>query len=467
MPKLIYDPDSLRLLDVNHAAARMYGYTREEMLGLTVLDLRPPEQIDEVRGIVTSKGPPRRNFAVHKTRDGTVLDVNVYSQLIDYGSGVARMATVMHAVAREKAMQEDGLLLDLVLRKLPAAVWTADAALRITRAEGKAVLAVGLTREELLGRPLTDFFDSSDDFVRCHEAALRGERCSCDVPFGERVFSAALEPLRGDANEIVGVIGISFEVTERHETEQRLRESEAQLRQSQKLETVGRLLGGVAHDFNNVLAVITGQAELLKDICSEDPGMSSVDEILRATERASALTRQLLAFSRRQVTQPQVIDLRSVVSEMDRMLRRLIGRDVDLVISMSEAPAFVFADFTQLEQVLLNLAINASDAMPDGGTLDITIDVIEATDSMQVVARKVLPGSYVRLSVADTGSGIPADVLPHIFEPFFTTKEQGRGTGLGLPTVWGIVDQSRGYIGITSEVGAGTRFDILLPHVSG
>jgi PAS domain S-box-containing protein len=364
-------------------------------------------------------------------------------------------------------MQEDGLLLDLVLRKLPAAVWTADAALRITRAEGKAVLAVGLTREELLGRPLTDFFDSSDDFVRCHEAALRGERCSCDVPFGDRVFSAALEPLRGDANEIVGVIGISFEVTERHETEQRLRESEAQLRQSQKLETVGRLLGGVAHDFNNVLAVITGQAELLKDICSEDPGMSSVDEILRATERASALTRQLLAFSRRQVTQPQVIDLRSVVSEMDRMLRRLIGRDVDLVISMSEAPAFVFADFTQLEQVLLNLAINASDAMPDGGTLDITIDIIEATDSMQVVARKVLPGSYVRLSVADTGSGIPADVLPHIFEPFFTTKEQGRGTGLGLPTVWGIVDQSRGYIGITSEVGAGTRFDILLPHVSG
>ena len=138
MPKLIYDPDSLRLLDVNHAAARMYGYTREEMLGLTVMDLRPPERVDEVRGIVTSKGPPRRNFAVHKTRDGTVLDVNVYSQLIDYGSGVARMATIMHAVAREKAMQEDGLLLDLVLRKLPAAVWTADADLRITRAEGSS-----------------------------------------------------------------------------------------------------------------------------------------------------------------------------------------------------------------------------------------------------------------------------------------------------------------------------------------
>jgi PAS domain S-box-containing protein len=468
LPKLIYDPESLRMLDVNHAAARMYGYTREEMLDLSVMDLRPPGLVEHVRGIVTSKGPPRRNFAIHRMRDGTELEVNVYSQLIDYGSGVARLATIMHAVAREMALQEDGLLLELVLRKLPAVVWTTDCTLRITRVEGGAVAAVGLTREELLDHPVTDVFDPAGDFVQCHQAALRGERCGCDVPFGEHVFSAALEPLRDETNKIVGVIGISFDVTERHEAEVRLRESEEQLWQSQKLESVGRLAGGVAHDFNNVLAAIAGHAELLAEMFTgEDPRLGSIDEIFRATQRARSLTRQLLAFSSRQVMHPQVIDLRKVVSEMERMLRRLIGRDVELHTSLGTAPVFVSADFTQLEQVLLNLVVNASDAMPGGGTLSITVDTVDATEPIRVVSRDIMPGRYVRLGVADTGSGIPPDVLPRIFEPFFTTKEQGRGTGLGLPTVFGIVDQSGGYISITSEVGAGTRFDILLPQVSG
>ena len=463
-PKLIYDPDSLRILDVNHAAVELYGYTRDELLAMTVLELRPPEYVEQVRAKVASKGPPRRSMAVHQTRDGRLLDVNVYSQLIDYGSGVARLVTVMHNVARENTMQESRLLLDLVLRKLPAVVWTTDRATRITRAEGAGLTAVGRGREDVLGRPLEDLFDTASEIVHCHELALQGERCVCDVSIGERVFSAALEPLRDPENEIVGVIGMAFDVTERRAAEAALRESETQLQHSQKQETVGRLASEIAHDFNNVLAVINGQAELLRfGLPPEDERMTSVEEILRATARANSLTRQLLAFSRRRAPRASTFDLRTLLSGMDRVLRPLVGRLVDLRVWADATEAPVHADPAQLEQVLLNLVVNASEAMPDGGTLSIAVDVVEANGTTASSSGRIARGAYARLSVTHTGSGIAPDVLPRIFQPFFTTKE--RGTGLGLPTISGIVRQCGGHICVESAVGAGTRFDVLLPIV--
>jgi PAS domain S-box-containing protein len=244
------------------------------------------------------------------------------------------------------------------------------------------------------------------------------------------------------------------------------RRLEEQLRQAQKLEAVGRLAGGVAHDFNNLLGIITGYTDLaIADVGSQHPGYRRLAEIRKAAERAAALTRQLLAFSRRQVLQPRVLDLNQVLGEVEKMLRRLIGEDIQLVTVFSEDLARVKADAGQMEQVIMNLAVNARDAMPHGGrlileTANATIDEAHARSHADARA-----GEYVMLAVTDTGSGIDPAVLPHIFEPFFTTKEPDKGTGLGLATVYGIVRQSDGHISVYSEPGSGTTFKVYLPRV--
>jgi PAS domain S-box-containing protein len=245
------------------------------------------------------------------------------------------------------------------------------------------------------------------------------------------------------------------------------RNLEEQFRQAQKMEAVGRLSGGVAHDFNNLLGVIIGYAEFLQEqLDSQNTLRSSVDEILNAGKRAAALTRQLLAFSRQQVLDPKVIDLNGAVSDMEKLLRRLIGEDVELSTQLASDLGRVKADQGQLEQVVMNLAVNARDAMPEGGKL------IIATENMvmdEAFVRRypypVQPGPYVCLSVADSGIGMDAETKARAFEPFFTTKEKGKGTGLGLSTVYGVVKQSGGYIDIFSSPGAGTTFKIYLPRI--
>jgi two-component system cell cycle sensor histidine kinase/response regulator CckA len=255
-------------------------------------------------------------------------------------------------------------------------------------------------------------------------------------------------------------------LNQRKQTEEALRQSEDYLRQSQKMEAVGRLAGGVAHDFNNLMTVIMGRSELLMTgLPDADPLRRNADEIKRTAERAVTLTQQLLAFSRKQVLTPKVLDLNVVVANMDRMLRRLIGEDIDLVTVLGPALDRVRADPGQIEQVIMNLAINARDAMPSGGKL--TIETANA-DLDHAYARRhaaVLPGPYVMLSVSDNGTGMTAETQSHIFEPFFTTKDQGKGTGLGLSTVYGIVKQSEGYIWVYSEPGWGTTFKIYLPRI--
>ncbi len=264
----------------------------------------------------------------------------------------------------------------------------------------------------------------------------------------------------------VRLIGVVQDITERKQAEEALQAAEEQLRQSQKMDAIGRLAGGVAHDFNNMLSIITGRSELLlRNTALAPPLRRDIDLIHRTADRAASLTRQLLAFSRKQVLQPKVLDLNTVVANMGRMLRRVIGEDVDLVIVARPGLARVNADPGQLEQVILNLAVNARDAMPGGGHL--TIETAQ-TDLDAEYARRhtgVHPGRHVMLAVTDTGLGMEPAVRERIFEPFFTTKEIGKGTGLGLSTVYGIVQQSGGAIWVYSEPGQGTTFKIYLPSV--
>jgi two-component system, cell cycle sensor histidine kinase and response regulator CckA len=241
---------------------------------------------------------------------------------------------------------------------------------------------------------------------------------------------------------------------------------EGQLYLSQKLEAIGRLSGGIAHDFNNLLGVIIGYSEALqRQIGEKHSFREAVDEIHKAGKRAAVLTQQLLAFSRKQVLEPKVLDLNAVVSDVDRMLRRLIGEDIELKISLANGIGMVKADPGQVDQVIFNLAVNSRDAMPDGGKLTLETSNAELDQDDVNQFRYVVPGSYVLLKVSDTGCGMDAELQSHIFEPFFTTKEPGKGTGLGLATVYGIVKQSGGYIWVDSEVGRGTTFKIYLPRV--
>jgi signal transduction histidine kinase/CheY-like chemotaxis protein len=248
---------------------------------------------------------------------------------------------------------------------------------------------------------------------------------------------------------------------------ERERKHEEQLRQSQKMEAVGRLAGGVAHDFNNLLTAIIGYSELVQSRLDQaDPLRCEVEEIGRAGHRAASLTRQLLAFSRKQVLQPEVLDLNAVITDIDKMLGRLIGEDIEMTAFPNPNLGCVMADPGQIEQVIMNLAINARDAMPQGGKLIIqTANVTLEDFYTDKRGLNLKPGPYVMLTVTDTGQGIDENILPHIFEPFFTTKEQGKGTGLGLSTVYGIINQSDGDIWVETEPGRGTTFNIYLPRV--
>jgi PAS domain S-box-containing protein len=233
---------------------------------------------------------------------------------------------------------------------------------------------------------------------------------------------------------------------------------------TQRMEAVGRLAGGVAHDFNNILTAIAGYAGLLAaDLPADDPRQADVAEIRKATERATRLTRQLLAFGRREPQQPRLMDLREVVTDVVPMLRQLIGEHIELVTNESSGLPAVFADPSQLEQVVLNLVLNARDAMPDGGRLIVSTSPTVLDESFVALRPGSRTGRHVRLVVEDTGSGMPPDVLDHIFEPYFTTKVSGRGTGLGLSTVYGIVKQNGGYITADSSPGRGTTVSVYLP----
>jgi PAS domain S-box-containing protein len=340
-------------------------------------------------------------------------------------------------------------------------------------AGGERIL--GYRAEEIVGRHFSCFYPPEDVASRelsgdLEKAAAEGhvEYESSQVRKDGSLFVASISitALRDEEGVLSGFAKVTRDLTERNRAADELRKTEAQLLQAQKMEAVGRLAGGVAHDFNNLLGVIVGYAELLRRQFPEAHAIGErIDKILDAAARAATLTKQLLAFSRRQILQPRVLDLNEVVQGLHDMLLRLIGEDVELVTRTAARLGRVRADRGQIEQVIMNLAVNSRDAMPDGGKL--IIETTDVTLGAEYADTHVAgtPGPYVMVAVSDSGTGMDAETRARIFEPFFTTKELGKGTGLGLSTAYGIVKQSGGFIWVYSEPDHGTTFKIYLPAV--
>ncbi|HEX8845149.1 MAG TPA: PAS domain S-box protein [Pyrinomonadaceae bacterium] len=439
-----------------------------DLLGRTLHETFPKEQADfflaHVRRALSEGG--RHNVGYRLQLGGTEVwfDACVSPMSHDSVLWIARDITERKRVERELHRSEERYR-DLV-ENAHDLIYSHDLAGNYTSINKAVERVTGYTREEALKLNVSQLVapEDSEKVRRMIARKLEGEPVtSYEIEVvakgGGRVKVEVNSSLILQDGIPVGVQGIARDVTER-------KELEGQLRQAQKMEAAGKLAGGVAHDFNNLLTVINGYSNLtLRRLTAEDPLRLNVEEIRKAGERAAGLTRQLLAFSRKQVLQPKVIDLNGVVREVEKMLRRLIGEDIELRAALGPGLGRVKADPGQIEQVLMNLAVNARDAMPRGGKLTIGTENVYLDEEYAAHHAAVAPGHHVMLAVSDTGSGMDEETRARIFEPFFTTKEAGKGTGLGLSTVYGIVKQSGGHIWVYSEVGRGTTFKIYLPRV--
>lgn len=394
-----------------------------------------------------------------------VLSISTSSVQIEdgvYGT-VGMMQDITERISAAADLHRTTNLLYAVMKGTTDSVYVKDLSGRYLLMNDAAAANLGQSTDELIGKDDTSLFDAESAFgmMQRDQEIMRHGRVET---FEESVtingvtlcFHSTKGPYRNSAGEVIGLIGISRDIT-------RQKHLEDQLHQAQKMDAIGQLAGGIAHDFNNLLTVINGYTEMMLSDLSEDHQLlEPLTLISEAGQRAAGLTAQLLAFSRKTIIEPKLLNLRRVIEHLGRMLRRLIGEDIVLTIELSSELSGVVADLGQMEQLLLNLALNARDAMPHGGTLTIRAHDIElfADDS----DRQDLPaGSYIQLEVSDTGSGIPSVFQDRVFEPFFTTKDAGTGTGLGLATVYGIVRQSGGSIRFESEMGKGTTFIVLLP----
>jgi PAS domain S-box-containing protein len=348
----------------------------------------------------------------------------------------------------------------------PMAAYIKDAQGRYTYVNRLFELSFKVKQTEILGKTAFNFYPATvaEQFQKNDSAVLASDQpmetaCTLKTPDGKVREALFLRfSIRGISGErFLGAVVV--DITERKRLEE-------QCRQSQKMEAVGQLAGGVAHDFNNILTAILGYSEMLAaELTAKNPLHHLALEVKKAAQRAGALTRQLLAFSRKQALQPRIINLNDVVTDIDKMLRRVIGETIDLVAVRSAALGLVKADPSQIEQVIMNLVVNARDAMPQGGKLTIETANVSLEQDLLCHEEQLPPGEYVMLSVTDTGTGMAREVMGHLFEPFFTTKESGKGTGLGLATCYGIVKQSGGCISAYSEPDRGSTFKVYLPRV--
>jgi two-component system, cell cycle sensor histidine kinase and response regulator CckA len=465
---VLVDHESGRILAANAAAAALYGYTREELLSLNRVDLSA--EPDRTLQATTEKQAfiPLR---WHKKKNGKVFPVEISGRYFDL-KGRSVFVSAIRDITERRVMQE---ALEKSEEKFSRAFHGNPAAITILDLKSGFYLEVnetfeqlsGYRRDEVVGHSWADFCILVDHEFRDRAVAQllsKGRLRNWELHFRRKNGDVGVGLLSAELIEIGGrpcAITATVDITDRIRLE-------GELRQAQKLESVGRLAGGVAHDFNNLLTVINGYSEcILGMLRPQDPLYSPAQEIKKAGERAAGLTKQLLAFSRKQVIEPQTLDVNGVVRETSGMLRRLIGEDIELVTTLDPLLGSVLADPDQIHQVIMNLVVNARDAMPDGGQLEISTKNVDINEKATAAHPDSVPGRYVMLVVADSGVGMSEEILPSIFDPFFTTREQGKGTGLGLATVYGIVRQSGGWIEVSTKVGHGASFAIYLPRIDG
>jgi PAS domain S-box-containing protein len=481
---VFYKDTDLRYLGCNSAFEAFTGLPALDVIGKEPHEIFAKEMADDYvaadRELIAQQGTQIYESQV-RYANGEMRDVVFHKATFTRPDGsvgglVGLMVDITERKLAEASVRKNRQLLQDIIDNSTALIYVKDLdgrfllinqgmeeLLRATVFSGQS-----LTRESILGRTDYDLFpkeeaDAHRDFdqqvlaagkvLESEETAMRED--------GLHTYIAVKAPLRDEQRRPYAICGISTDITER-------KRLESQLYEAQKMEAMGRLAGGIAHDFNNLMTIINGYGDLLRTALEDNPPLrEKVEQILRAGEQATSLTRQLLAFTRRQMLQPKLLDLNSVLVDMGDMLRRVVSEDVELVIQHDAEPCLILADRGQLQQVILNLLINARDATPQGGRITLSVQNIMVDKRQARLHTGAHPGPYIRLTVSDTGHGMDAEIRERIFEPFFTTKEQGKGTGLGLSTVYGIVKQSGGHIAVESEPGKGAAFYIYFHRSEG
>ena len=461
-----------RLVEFNPAHVQMCGYSAEELKSMSFADYTHPEDLArnlQMFNSLASDGP--QSFALEKRylrKDGETIWVRLVSSRLDQQFTLAIAEDITERKRAEQSLAESEERLRTIVELAPDGIFVIGERGQIIEVNQAACKQLRYTREQLLRLNISDII--APRFRERAAARLQGKLPAGTYESAQIRADGVEIPVELSVTQIVfrqqpALIRITRDISDRKRAEEQRGILEQQLRQAQKMEAVGQLAGGIAHDFNNLLMVIQSYTEMLQDSLSADNRLRrNTHEILKAATRAVALTRQMLAFSRKQLLSPTVLDLNAVVEDAAKMLKRLIGADIEFRVIAARSPWAIEADSDQIVQVLMNLCVNARDAMPQGGTLTITTSNIVVGGNGVEKHAYVPAGEYVMLTVADTGTGISEDLQTRIFDPFFTTKEVGKGTGLGLSTVYGIVKQSGGYVWVDSEPGQGACFTICLPR---
>ncbi len=465
---------------LNPAAVRLFrAASAEQLIGQPVIERIHADRRLRATETMRLVSENRETLPLYEEKylklDGRVFDVEVSMAPIPYESKTETVVYFRDITTRKRGTeQQSRAILYALMEAAQDSIYVKDREGRYLILNKAASRLVGKTQEEILGRDDTALFvpgiaraGMENDRKIMATRTVQTRQDDLILASGDEIAVLTTEgPVVDALGDVIGLFGISRDITEHKRSEKERSRLQEQLQQAQKMESVGRLAGGVAHDFNNLLTVINGYSDLLLgQLSGIDPMHGSITEIKKAGERAAALSQQLLALSRRQIFATRAVDLNEVVADVEKMLRRLIGEDIRLETVLSPQLGRVQADPGQLHQVLMNLAVNARDAMPGGGTLIIETGNVEVDNGYAGKHPELKPGPYVLLTVTDSGIGMTDDVMGHLFEPFFTTKKQGEGTGLGLATVYGIVKQSDGAIWASSEPGRGTTFSVYLPRV--
>ncbi len=482
---LVWEVDTEgRITFMSAASRRIYGREPEEMIGRPFYEFVSPEEVardraELERALASGEASLKfENRVLHRDGHEVVLLANAVVRRDEAGGIVGTVGTSQDVTERkraEEALHASQQILENILNTISVRVFWKDKNLVYLGCNAAFARDAGFADpKDIVGkddyqmgwRAQADLYRRDDrEVIESGRPKLLVEEPQT-TPGGDIVtFLTSKVPLRNAQGEIGGVLGTYLDITDRIRAGKEKAALEGQLRQSQKMEAIGRLAGGVAHDFNNLTAIVLGfGAILLRELLPEDPLRRSAEQIVAAGRRSAALVSQLLAFGRRQVLQPRVLHLNGLLQGSEAMFARLIGEDVELMYKLAADPDLIKADPGQVEQVIANLVVNARDAMPLGGRLTIETANAEFSETWVQGGVNVLPGKYVALSVTDSGSGMDQATLARLFEPFFTTKAKGKGTGLGLATTYGIVKQSGGYIMAESEPGKGTTFRIYLPQ---